>query len=244
MQWERIPHRLKSAFRGSLPVEVVAPQGLALDAATPLLWVHDGPAYDQQAELTAWVGDRIEGGHLPPMRVVLAGVRRRTQWYSASPRYLRSFSMGLTQVGEMYACRGPVVVMGASLGGLTSLLAGLSDGRVGGVFAQSGSFFTAHTDGQESGFARFDRITAAVDDVSGWSAKGRTLSVAMTCGTGEENVLNNRLMATHLAEVGVDVSLREVAGGHDYPSWNAALDPSLTQLLNRLWSYGPEGSPH
>ncbi len=235
MQWERTPHQLRSAFRGSLPVEVLCPEGLPGDVAVPLLWVHDGPAYDRQAGLSQWLGARIDNGDLPQVRVVLGDVRRRTQWYSASPRYLRSFTMGLTQVKEFYSVREPVAVMGASLGGLTSLLAGLSDQRVGGVFAQSGSFFTPQSDGQESGFARFDRITRAVQDVTGWHAGGRKLQVEMTCGASEENVFNNRLMATELAGVGVQVRLREVEGGHDYPSWNAALEPSLPQLLQRIW---------
>ncbi len=171
--------------------------------------VHDGPAYDEQAGLSQWLGGRIDQGFLTSSRIVLADVRRRTQWYSASPHYLRSFTMGPTQVAGIYPVRGPVAVMGGSLGGLTSLIAGLSDDRVGAVFAQSGSFFTPHTDGQESGFACFGRITQAVHDVTRWSAGDRELLVAMTCSEGEENALNNRLMAAELAKVGVDVSFRE-----------------------------------
>jgi S-formylglutathione hydrolase FrmB len=34
---------------------------------------------------------------------------------------------------------------------------------------------------------------------------------------------------------GWDAALHEVGGGHDYPSWRAAFDPHLTDLLAALW---------
>jgi len=59
--------------------------------------------------------------------------------------------------------------------------------------------------------------------------------VAMTCGAEEENVYNNRLMASALAAQGYDVHLAEVPDLHNYTAWRDALDPDLTRLLARLW---------
>lgn len=235
MDWRRTRHEVPSAFAGPLSVEVARPSSLSDDVAAPLLWVHDGPAYDTQAGLVDWAQEQVAGGGLPQLRMAMADVRRRTQWYSASPRYRRSFSMGLSELERSYAVRAPVAVMGASLGGLTSLLVGLADDRVGAVFAQSGSFFTATTDAQESGFVRFGRIVAAVERIEHRPAQRHVLRVALTCCRDEENLANNRLMATTLAATGVDVELTEVSGGHDYPSWRAALEPALPGLLRRVW---------
>ncbi|XAS77772.1 alpha/beta hydrolase-fold protein [Dermatophilaceae bacterium Sec6.4] len=231
-EWLRAPRELPSAFRQPSHVTVCSPPTLSDTEPAPLLWVHDGPAYDAQAGLLEWLATR----DLPPMRVVLADVRRRTQWYSASPRYLRTFTTGLSAIQESYPVRRPVIVMGASLGGLTSVLAGLSDDRVGAVFAQSGSFFTPETDAQESNFAYFDRIAAAVADVTGTGLRAAPLRVELTCGSSEENLHNNRLMAQTLDGVGVEAVLTEVAGGHDYSSWRTAFDPTLTALLRDVWS--------
>lgn len=231
--WSCTPHELPSAFTGALPVQVCSPHQLGPNDPAPLLWVHDGPAYAEQAGLLDWIASRA----LPPMRVVLAGVRRRSQWYSASPRYVHSFSMGLSAVEQLYAVRSPIVVMGASLGGLTSVLVGLADERVGAVFAQSGSYFTVDTDEQESGFAHFKRVTEAVARIATGPPRGRApFRVEMTCGTGEENLANNVRMTQTLTDAGIAARLTEVDGGHDYPSWRAAFEPILPDLLQDTWA--------
>ena len=53
----------------------------------------------------------------------------------------------------------------------------------------------------------------------------------MTCGSDEENVYNNRLMANALAAQGYDARLVEVRDLHNYTCWRDALDPHLTRLL-------------
>ncbi|MFL6175114.1 MAG: hypothetical protein ACJ715_00570, partial [Ornithinibacter sp.] len=58
----------------------------------------------------------------------------------------------------------------------------------------------------------------------------------MTCGTLEENLANNRIMARALAAQGYDVTLREVRDVHNYTAWRDALDPGLTEVLRRVWS--------
>ncbi|MBO1755915.1 esterase family protein [Allobranchiibius sp. CTAmp26] len=244
MDWRRTRHELPSAFSGPLYVQVCRPDHLADDQPVPLLWVHDGPAYDTEAGLVDWAAQRVDRDELPRMRLVLADVRRRTQWYTASPRYLSTFSMGLMALERRYAVGSPVAVLGASLGGLTSVLAGLADERVGGVLAQSGSFFTRATDrqmfvaethGREADLVRFDRVADAVGELSRSRTADRRFEVAMTCGREEDNLANNRLAATALRAAGIAVELTEVDGGHDYPAWRDALDPALPRLLRSVW---------
>ena len=56
-----------------------------------------------------------------------------------------------------------------------------------------------------------------------------------TCGAAEENVHNNRLMASALAAQGYDAHLAEVPDLHNYVGWRDAFDPHLTALLRKAW---------
>jgi enterochelin esterase family protein len=221
-----------------VPVTVWSPVDLEDDDPAPLLLVHDGAEYDQLARITTYCGALVAGGQLPPHRVALAHPVIRDAWYSGSPRYLRTIAQaGLDRIGERYALRGPVVVVGASLGGLTALLLGLlAAPRVGGVYAQSGSFFQVRHDDSESGYPYFGRISRLVQSVLDMRHAEHPLVIGMSCGTLEENVANNRDMAAALRRAGHDVTLREVPDLHNYTAWRDALDPGLTDVLRRVWA--------
>ncbi len=222
---------------GEVPVTLWAPTDLADREPAPLLLVHDGPEYDQLASLPAYSGALIAAGVLPPHRIALAHPVMRNAWYSGSPAYLRTIAQaGLGRIEERYAVASPVVVMGASLGGLTALLVGLLAPQIGGVFAQSGSFFQPYLDESEAGFPYFGRITTAVSNVLDAPHADRPLRVGMTCGVLEENAANNRMMASALRKAGHDVSHVEVADLHNYTAWRDSLDPTLTEVLRDLWA--------
>lgn len=220
-----------------VPVTVWSPASLADDDPAPILLVHDGPEYDALASITTYSAALVEAGALPPHRVVLAHPVLRDAWYSGSPRYLRTVAdAGLDRLGERFAVSGPTVVVGASLGGLTALLLGvLGAPRIGGVLAQSGSFFQVRHDDSESGYRYFGRISRTVQSLLDMRHVEHPLVVGMTCGGLEENLANNRDMAAALTRAGHDVTLREVADLHNYTAWRDALDPALTEVLHRLW---------
>ncbi|HEX6916812.1 MAG TPA: alpha/beta hydrolase-fold protein [Phycicoccus sp.] len=223
-----------------VPVTVWAPESLDDGHPAPMLLVHDGPEYDLLAGLTRYAAAQVAAGNLPPHRVALAHPVLRDAWYSGSPRYLRTVAAaGLDRLGERFAVAGPVVVMGASLGGLTALLLGLSGApRVGGVFAQSGSFFQVRHDDAESGYRYFGRISRLVQQVLDTRRPEHHLVVGLTCGALEENAANNRDMAAALRRAGHDVRYREVADLHNYTAWRDALDPGLTDVLHAVWGPG------
>ena len=101
---------------------------------------------------------------------------------------------------------------------------------------QSGSFFTPVLDPQESGYAYFDQVSASWRRcTSRRRRRGGSRPVAMTCGTAEENLANNRLLHDHLPELGVAVSWGEVRQGHTWMCWRDSLDPHLTELLEKVW---------
>jgi enterochelin esterase family protein len=221
----------------ALPVTLWTPA--ALDPATParLLLVHDGPEYDLYAGITKYAAVMQSSGALPAFRVALAQPVQRDAWYSGSPKYLRTVvEHGLDDIAAAYAVEGPVVVMGASLGGLTALLAGLLGApRTGGVFSQSGSFFQHRHDDAESAFKYFERVSRTVRTVLDARDAPHPMHVAMTCGALEENLANNEDMARALRRAGHHVDFRTVPDLHNYTAWRDSLDPALTDLLRECW---------
>lgn len=221
-----------------VPVSVWSPTGTVATDPLPLLLVHDGPEYDELASLTRYSGALVHAGTLPPHRVALAQPVRRDDWYSASPRYLRTvLGAGLTTLTDLYAVSGPVVVMGASLGGLTALLAGIWGApRVGGVFSQSGSFFRVVRDHHTvADYRYYDRIVSRVEAIRDMTHTDHPLRIGMTCGATEENASNNRDMAAALRRTGHRVTYAEVPDLHNYTAWRDALDPHLTEVLRDCW---------
>jgi enterochelin esterase family protein len=130
------------------------------------------------------------------------------------------------------------VLLGQSLGGVAALHAAwTTPRRYAGLLIQSGSFFTADLDPQESGYEFWDEVTGFVASVLAASrAAPDAPAVAMTCGSAEENLANNRLMFDHLRSTGIDVTWGETRQAHTWTCWRDLLDPHLTDLLQRVWT--------
>jgi enterochelin esterase-like enzyme len=204
----------------------------------PLLVAHDGPEYDELSSLTRYAGAVIERGALPPFRVALLPPGHRDDWYSASAAYGRALCQRiLPALRKQVAVAGRPVGIGPSLGGLAMLQAQRAwPGTFAGLFLQSGSFFVPRFDRHESGFRRYARIVRFVSGVLRTRSYADPVPVMLTCGAEEENVHNNRLMASSLAAQGYPAQLHEVPDLHNYTSWRDAFDPHLTRLLAHLWS--------
>lgn len=224
------------AMRRRVTAEVWTPA--ATDGPLPLLIAHDGPEYDHLARITQWAGAMIAAGKLPPFRLAMLPPGDRDNWYSASEGYTKAFAHILVPaLRDKLAIHGPLVGMGASLGALAMLhVHRRFPGVLGGLFLQSGSFFTTETDPQEIRFSRFGRITPFVRGVLRTRRFDRAVPVAMTCGAEEENAANNRLMAEALARQGYPVDFTENPDMHNYTGWRDTFDPQLTGLCALLWS--------
>jgi enterochelin esterase-like enzyme len=212
--------------------EVWSSDGLAAQDAVPLLVVHDGPAYDGEAGLTAYLQAHIDRGVLPPLRAALLSAPARDRWYSANPAYATALA---EDVVPALVRRWPTtrsIGVGASLGALAWLHAQSSYPEVvDGLFLQSGSYFRPETDPQESSFSEFPAIVRFVASVRRGSRTTRPVPTVITCGVGEENLANNRRMVRVLLRLGYRVRFAVVPGGHDYGSWRAAFDPHLPDLV-------------
>jgi len=203
----------------------------------PLLVVHDGPEYADLAQLLRYVSTLARLEPALRCRVLLLEPIDRDRSYSASPAYARALvTRMLPKVTDAVATEGRPVGVGASLGGLAMLHAATSyPGSFGGVFSQSGSFFRPRTDGMERGYRHYHRIVRYVDDLDADTQRLAGLHVTMTCGTGEENLANNRSLARRLIRQGVPTQLIENPDGHNYTGWRDCLDPGLRLLLRTAW---------
>ena len=204
----------------------------------PLLVAHDDPEYDEFAQLTRYSAAMIAAGTLPPHRVALLAPEARDEWYSASALYSRALYLDVVPgLRQAVAVQGAPVGMGASLGALAMLVTQRrAPGTFCALFLQSGSFFMPRFDSQESSFPRYARIVRVVRRILRAREHPDPVPIQLTCGTAEENVFNNRVMARALAAQGYEARLDEVPGMHNCAGWRDALDPHLTRLLARIWA--------
>ena len=198
----------------------------------PLVVAHDGSMYAEHVGLPAYVSALGV-----PAQLALLDPADRLPEYAANPAYARRLAC---QLLPALAPTGPVLGVGASLGGLAMLYAHRRyPGAFAGLFLQSGSFFDPALDPQEaSRFAHFAEVTAFVASVVRNDRPVPPVPVVITCGLAEENLANNRQLAAVLRAQGYPVDLVEVAGGHHHDTWRAALDPAFGVLLRRVADSG------
>ena len=235
---ERATLTLSRTGAGRIDTEIWSPVDAPADQPLPLLISHDGPEMDAYGALTTYVGAMIALGTLPLMRIALVSPGpRRNQRYAANPRYARALvTRLLPALADAVPTSTRPVLMGQSLGGLAALHAGwTSPTSFGGLFLQSGSFFTPSLDPQESGFEHWREVTGFVASVlAAEQASPDAPPTTLVCGTAEENHANNVAVRDHLARVGVETGWGEVRDGHTWTCWRDTLDPHLTDLLTRV----------
>lgn len=257
--------RVVATAVGDVPVVVWAPAPLDHDVPAPLLVVHDGPEYDRLADLGRWAAAMVATRALPRFRLALLQPVARDDWYAVNPDWPSSVATVLTDLATRWEPAGPVVTMGASLGGLAALQVALAGEQVaphvvGGVFAQSGSFFLPELDPQEADYPHFARISDWVEALGRPSSPAAPLAarpvppptvppvplptvppvplppVVLTCGAHEETHANNVAMARRLRARGHEVDFTSLADLHNYTAWRDGLHPPLTTLLASLWA--------
>ncbi len=222
---------------GDVAVQVWSPADAEPGETLPLLLAHDGPELVAYAALDRYIAAMVAEGELPRLRLALVHPGERNSWYSADLDYAAVLTHRvLPAVRDRYACAPDVVLAGASLGGLAALHAEWAHpGTFAGLLCQSGSFFTEETDPQEVGFSGFTAVSSFVQRVLRAETPPSTPYVTLTCGSAEENVHNNRVLAARLDALGIEVSYAEHPDVHSYTSWRDVLDPHLTALLQRVW---------
>ena len=225
-----------------VPVVMWNSPGADPDVPLPLLIAHDGPEYAEHSGLLRVLNVMVSLGRLPAMRAALVSpVIDRNQIYSASAAYSRALAHdlvpALNKIAPTPHGRRWRIGMGASLGALAMLhVHRRSPAIFGGLFLQSGSFFRQRFDKQESGFVRFRRISRFMGQVLTADDWAHPIPVAMTCGSAEENLANNKATRAALERQGYEVHWHENRDAHNWVAWRDTFDPHLVELLARMWT--------
>ena len=225
----------RGALDEPVPTALWSPAGLAADTAAPLLLAHDGSDMAQRGSLLQWATAAIAGG-ARPFRIALLDPAggRRDQWYAADERYADHLATVVVPELEQQVPVLATVGLGASLGALAMLFVqrrhpGLLDALV----LQSGSYFTATLDPQESGYDRFEHICRAVRALQQGPAP-QPIPVLITCGIVEENRANNEQLAAALRAQDHRVEMHLVPDAHTMIGWRDAWSPGVERLLGSV----------
>jgi enterochelin esterase-like enzyme len=197
----------------------------------PLLVVHDGTEYAEYSSLTRFLDAMSWEERIPPLRAALIKPVDRDETYSASALYSGALVRELLPQIAKRVPHGRRIGVGASLGALAMLHAHRRHpASFDGLLLQSGSFFRQRWDKYEASFPRYRRITRFVGTVLR-AAPERVVPIALTCGTAEENLANNRAVADGLVRQGYPAWLGLVRDGHTWTCWRDALYPHLPALI-------------
>lgn len=230
-------HQTISSITGqlgeSVPVTLWSPAGLHPDVPAPLLLVHDGTDMAVRGSLLRWA---THANARLPFRVALLDPApgRRDDWYGADSDYADHLASVVLPAIRHRIAVSSTVGLGASLGALSMLWTHhRHPGLLPGLALQSGSYFTAVHDRQESGYSRFAHICAAVDELL-QAPSAQAGSVLLTCGSVEENRANNEQMAQALTTQGYQVDVHIVPDAHTMIGWRDAWSPGLERLLEQV----------
>ena len=232
----QIPSR---ALRAKVTADVWSSPGADPGKPLPLLVVHDGPETAKLTQLVDFLALAVEAGALPPLRAALLHPVRRDDTYSAAAAYGRALANeivpGLEEVAPTPFRKRMRIGMGASLGALAAFHAHREHPDLfGALFLQSGSFFR-RADEHERWFGRFERIARFMAKVErGHGAD--PIPVAITVGTGEQNLDANRHLARTLEGQGYEVTLVENPDAHTWIGWRDTYEPHLLDLLRTRWA--------
>lgn len=238
---ELLVSRLHSrTLRTDVSVRLWTSRGADVEAPLPLLVAHDGTEYARFSGLLRYLDRLTVAGDLPPLRAALLDTPApRDEHYSAAAAYGRAL---VTEVLPALEWLAPTpdprfrVGMGPSLGALAMLHAHRARPPVfGALFLQSGSYFRQRFDRQESDFPRFRRVSRFVGEVLRAEEFAAPIPTTITCGVVEENLANNRAMASALEQQGYPVRMVVNADAHNFVAWRDTFDPHLTELLTDVW---------
>ena len=193
----------------------------------PLLVVLDGQDYRRRARIANIVDNLIAQGRIRPIALAMPynGRGARGVEYACSEATLVLLLYVLLELAQkelslvdLETNPGAYGILGASMGGLMALYAGLrAPGVFGRVLSQSGAFALGEHDTVVFDLVRHGPVSP--------------LHVWMSVGRYEWLLDCNRRMHRLLDENGYDVAYHEHNGGHNYPAWRDHLGQGLEALF-------------
>lgn len=202
-----------------------------VDVPVPLILVWDGTDYMRRAYLPTIVDNLIAQGRIQPVALAMLanGGAARMVEYSANDTTLyfaANFVLPLAQkelsLIDYKQAPGSYGVLGASMGGLMALWAGVRMPEIfGKVISQSGAFDIS-PDGREMTIDKLIKL-----------GEGKSIKIWQDAGTLEWLLEGNRKMNRLLLDNGYDVTYHEFSGGHNYTMWSNVVSRGLELLFGK-----------
>ncbi|MBN8634373.1 MAG: esterase family protein [Anaerolineae bacterium] len=199
--------------------------------AVPLVVVWDGPDYMRRAYLCNIVDNLIAQGRIAPIALALlgnGGSARMVEYTENDTTlyFVREHVLPLAQTElnliDIKAQPGSYGVLGASMGGLMALWAGVRMPEIfGKVISQSGAFGIA-PDGREMLIDKLIKL-----------GEGRSIQIWQDAGTLEWLLTGNRKMHELLRTHGYNVIYHEFSGGHNYTMWSNTVWRALEVMFGK-----------
>lgn len=221
------------------PCWLWSPPDVPTDQMLPIVTFLDGSDWLTMASARNILENLVHSGAILPCRAVFLKPASRNEEYAANPRTAAFLADDLqrvlaTMIPWPHEARFRIAI-GCSLGGLCLLHAHFMNARhapFGGLILQSGSFFQPHTDGMESAFPWFDSICAFVERALGAADRGvPRVPIHMTAGMGEENLVNNTVMAEALTRQDFALTFHRQPDAHNWTCWRDCVGEGLCRLL-------------
>ncbi len=194
--------------------------------ASPLIIFHDGSDYLRLANAAVILDNLISENAIPALNALFINPLDRMKEYRMSDEFLRLiFEEVIPEAKAKYgfAENAPLIMGGASLGGLISFYA-LKDyaGELQAVFSQSGSFWIDSL-----------RILDELEDASFPETK-----LYYSFGSFENQDSVHSRLRTFLTEKDASFNSDVYAEGHNWGQWGGHLDDALLYIFNDRTIYG------
>jgi enterochelin esterase family protein len=212
------------------------PPGADAMHVLPIVVFLDGPEFVQFAAARRALENLVHEGRLAPCRAVFIPPVERNRQYAAEPDMARYLGEDLGAVLEpllpIPASPEQRIGVGASLGALALLHSyATTSGFLGRLLLQSGSYFQQRTDPDEQQFPYYERITRFVGAILSGEQPVAPTDIVMACGSGGENLANNRRMLQALRAGGSSVRFITFRDAHTWTGWRDSLGAGLMHRL-------------
>lgn len=216
----------------------------------PLIVVLDGTEYLRRARLPLIVDNLIAAGRIRPVALALvaSGGSARVVEYADNDSTLGflldrvvPFARERLRLVDPAARPGAFGILGASLGGVTALYAGLREPG-GRVLSQSGTF-TFRLSAARHSYVPTKREFEPVVVGLVRELPPRPIRVWLDVGAFDYLIASNRRMRDLLVARGYDVSYREYHAGHNFPAWRDDVWRGLEALFGVNPAAGHRSAP-
>lgn len=219
----RLESRILSQTRR---LSIYTPKGFE-NEALPVVYVQDGVAFYRYARLQLVLENLLAGGLIRPAQLVFLEPIDRSAEYGFSEAY-RKFVLdeAIPEAETRVSVTDERILLGASLGGLVSVLLALdAPERFRSVATFSGAFLGT----PENRDAYTSRASWVLDELK--RREALPLRFYTETGTLEWLTAVNREVAQVLDEKGYEHRYRERSAGHNWTSWKNGFRDALTFVL-------------